>query len=250
MFVNNLNPVIFSIGPVSIRWYGLAYVIGFLIVLIYGRNKVEKQNLLSKDEFTEFLVYIMLGALVMARLFHVFVYNFNYYVQHPWQIPAVWLGGMSFHGGLVGAVLVALVYCYYKKISFYKLADIIIVPLALALSVGRIANFINGELVGRVTNVPWCVVFKNYTGCRHPVQIYESLKNLFIFFVLFRLSNKKNLVPGFLFWSFIVLYGILRFLAEFIRDNGDVVLSTAQYLCIIMIVLGGFMLYYITSKSS
>ena len=172
------------------------------------------------------------------RLFEIVCYDITYYIQYPSRVFAVWQGGLSFHGGLVGAVIVGLLYSKYKKIKFYELADILVFPAAIGLCFGRFANFINGELWGKITNLPWCVKFKRAEGCRHPTQIYESFKNALIFFILLFIRSFKPR-KGFLFWHFILLYGIIRFLIEFLKPVGWYLLNlnTGQWLCLIMIAI-------------
>ncbi|HZX44845.1 MAG TPA: prolipoprotein diacylglyceryl transferase, partial [Candidatus Nanoarchaeia archaeon] len=156
MFYNNINPTFLKLGPFEIRYYGIIFVIGFIIAFFLIRYLAKKRELnLSKDDVWDLLFYIALGAVIGARLFEVIVYNFPYYLANPFEIIAVWHGGLSFHGGLIGALSAGWLFCRKKKIGFYELADIVVVPLAFGLFLGRIANYINGELVGRATSVPW-----------------------------------------------------------------------------------------------
>src|SRR3989344_5052686 len=175
MFYHNINPVLFSIGSLEIRWYGIIFVIGFLIAyFMIGYLAKRKALNLTKDDTADLLFYLVIGILIGARAFYVFIYNAGYYISNPLESLMFWHGGLSFHGGLVGAVIAAWIFCRKKKLSMLELGDIIVIPLAIGLCLGRIANFINGELVGMVTNLPWCVNFKGYEGCRHPSQLYES----------------------------------------------------------------------------
>lgn len=218
MFYHNINPVLLKLGPFEIRYYGLFYVLGFVIayfMLVYLAKK--RQLSLTKEDISDFLLYEIIGIIVGARLFYALIYNLKFYLTNPLQIFAVWQGGLSFHGGLLGGIIATIIFCRKKKIDFYDLADITMIPLALGLALGRIGNFTNGELFGRVTNVPWAVKFPDAEGFRHPSQIYESLKNLFIFSVLWHVKNMK-LPKGFLFWLFIALYSFLRFIVEFFRE--------------------------------
>src|SRR3989338_6947630 len=218
MFYHNINPVLLRLGPFEIRYYGLFYVLGFVIayfMLVYLAKK--RQLNLTKDGISDFLLYEIIGTIAGARLFYVLAYNLKFYLANPLQIFAIWHGGLSFHGGLLGAIIAAMIFSKRKKVDFYDLADITVIPLALGLALGRIGNFINGELFGRITNVPWAVKFPDAEGFRHPSQIYESLKNLFIFSVLWHAKNMK-LPKGFLFWLFITLYSFLRFVVEFFRE--------------------------------
>lgn len=216
MFYNNINPVILNIGSLQIRYYGLFYALGFLLAYFFIKKSADKLKV-SNDDADNLITWLVLSVVIGARIFYVALYNLDFYWQNPIEILKIWHGGLSFHGGLVGAVVAAFIFCRRKKVQFLKLADVVSIPLALALFFGRIANFINGELYGRITSVPWAVKFQNAEGFRHPSQIYEALKNIFIFFVLMSLK-KKNLKDGMLFGIFLVLYGTLRFIIEFFRE--------------------------------
>ena len=198
------------------------------------------------------LLYIIIGTVLGARTLYVVVYNLPFYLSNPFEIIAVWHGGLSFHGGLIGAVIAGFYFCKRKKIDFYEIADISVIPLALGLALGRLGNFINGELYGRITNVPWAVKFPDAEGFRHPSQIYESLKNLLIFFTLWKLSDKK-LPKGFIFWLFVVMYSALRFIVEFFRQPDEQLgfigfLTMGQVLSIVMFVIGIFFIYRVSHK--
>jgi phosphatidylglycerol:prolipoprotein diacylglycerol transferase len=252
MFSHTLNPVIFALGAVEIRWYGLMYVLGFVfayyfIPKISGRFGVD----LSRDDVSELLLYLAVGMLVFARLAEVLVYHPSYYFSNPQDIPAVWKGGLSFHGGLLGFIIGGFIYAKKKKISFLVLADVVVLPAVIGLFLGRIGNFINGELAGRITSVPWCVNFRNYEGCRHPSQIYEAFKNLFIFGVLWHFKDKKP--AGFLFFLFLILYSILRAVIEqFFRQPETYILgiTTGQFLSIFMFLAGVYGMAFIYDKRS
>lgn len=260
MFYNNIDPVLFRLGSLEIRYYGIIYALCFVIAYFMIYHLAKKGRLkLTKDDVADFVFYLLIGTVIGARVFYVVFYDPAYFISNPLMIPAVWHGGLSFHGGLVGAVIASLLFCKKKKISFYEIADIAVIPLALGLFLGRIANFINGELVGRITNVPWCVKFQNFEGCRHPSQIYEAAKNLFMFFVLwiaYDLKTKgKKLPSGFLFWLFVVMYSVLRFFIEFFRmpdeQLGFIVfgLTMGQILNIAMLAAGIFFLVKIKINS-
>lgn len=250
MFYNHINPTLLHIGPFEIRYYGIIFVLGFIIAyfLIYHLAK-ERKLKLNKDDAADLLFYLIVGVIIGSRLFLVLFYDLKYYLANPLEIFAIWHGGLSFHGGLVGAIIAGFFFTKKKKINFYDLADIIVIPLALGLCLGRIANFLNSELYGRITNLPWGVNF-NYEVVdgkhvfRHPSQLYESFKNLFIFFVLWFLRNKK-LPRGFLFWLFVTLYGLLRSLIEFVREPSVMIgpLTMGQLLSIPMFIIGLIMLF-------
>ena len=262
MFFHNINPILLEIGPLQIRYYGLIWAIGFVIAyfLIYYLAK-RRQLSITKDDVADFLIYEIIGIVLGARLVYVIVYNPIFYIQNPFEIIALWHGGLSFHGGLLGAIVASYLFCKRKKIEFYDLADIAVIPVALALALGRLGNFMNAELYGRIANVPWCIDYsKNQfaenlpSGCRHPSQIYASIKNLTIFAVLWFIKDKK-LPKGFMFWSFIALYGLFRTFIEFFRAPDEQIgfifkyFTMGQLLSFPLFLFGLFMLYRLKNKN-
>ncbi|MCD4666345.1 prolipoprotein diacylglyceryl transferase [archaeon] len=243
MFVHNINPVLFSIFGLEVRYYGIIYALGFLVALFWLQKNRKELNL-TKENVYDFIFYLAVGVIVGSRLFEVF-YNPSYFLSNFTNILKIWDGGMSFHGGLIGAILVSYFYSKKKGIRFYKLVDIMVIPAAFMLFLGRIANFINGELVGKITNVSWCVEFKDYENCRHPSQIYEAFKNLVILFVLLFTKTRKSLKEGSLFWLFVTLYGLFRFLIEFLKEPTITYfgIPLGQALSFIMLIIGGYMLW-------
>jgi phosphatidylglycerol:prolipoprotein diacylglycerol transferase len=244
MFIHNINPTLLQLGPLEIRYYGLVYVLGFIATFFYLNYMVNKKKIkLSQDQLHDLLFYLIIGVILGGRLFYILFYNLKYYLSNPLEIFAIWNGGMSFHGALISLVIVLYIFSKKEKIKFYTLADMIVIPAAIFLFFGRIANFINGELYGHITNVSWAVKFQNVPGYRHPSQIYEALKNLAIFFILSSQLNKHR-KPGFLFWQFIFFYGLFRFFIEFFRfsPNYYLGLSVGQYLCILMIIPSSYIL--------
>lgn len=246
MFYNNIDPILLKIGMFEIRYYGLIFVFGFILIYFFLRYLSKKRNLnLSKNDIADFLLYLMIGVVVGARIFYIIFYNLNYYMQNPFDLIAVWKGGLSFHGGLIGAFIFTWLFCRKKNIGFYDLADIVVIPASLALAFGRMGNFLNGELVGRLTDVPWAVKFKGYEGFRHPSQLYESAKNLVMFVVLYNIKDKK-LPKGFLFWLFVIMYSFLRFFIEFFRAPDEQLgfilfgLTMGQLLNLAMFFIGLF----------
>ena len=261
MFFHNINPVLLEIGPFQIRYYGLLYAIGFIIAYFMISYLAKRKKLpITKDDVADFLLYEILGVVLGARLVYVFVYNPLFYLQNPFEIAAVWHGGLSFHGGLTGAIIALYLFCRRKNIEFYDLADIAVIPVALALALGRIGNFINAELYGRLTNVAWCVDYtknqfvEKINGCRHPSQIYASIKDLAIFAVLWFIKDKK-LPKGFMFWSFVALYGLFRTIVEFFRQPDEQIgfifnyFTMGQLLSFPLSLIGLFMMYKINKKA-
>ncbi len=262
MFFHNINPVLLEIGPFQIRYYGVLYALGFLLAYFIISHLAKRKELpITKDDVADFIVYEIVGIVLGARIIYVLFYNFQFYTQNPVEIFVLWHGGLSFHGGLLGAITGAYLFCKKKKIEFYDMADLTVIPVALALALGRIGNFINAELYGRITGVPWCIDYsKNKfvenlpSGCRHPSQIYESMKNLAIFFVLWFIKDKK-LPKGFMFWSFVALYGLLRTTVEFFRQPDEQIsyifgyFTMGQLLSFPLFLLGVYMLYKLKKES-
>lgn len=217
MVLWNLDPVLLSAGPLEIRWYGLFYALGFLLGYLILKKSAKELGITRKD-VEDYILLLVMGGILSARIFYVLVYNPLYYFANPLQIPAVWQGGLSIHGGLLGAILVTWFFCKKKRVNFYALADLLVVPLALAMVFVRIANYLNGELWGTVTSVPWCVEFPWVDGCRHPSQLYEAAYSMVLFWMLFLLQQGRRLTRGVLFWLFIGGYGLFRFLVTFLRE--------------------------------
>ncbi|MFH1505431.1 MAG: prolipoprotein diacylglyceryl transferase [archaeon] len=247
MFIHTIDPTLFSLGPFPVRFYGIVYAVGFLFMYFYLYQAAKKGKIknLKPVDVDWLVIFLIIGVLVGARFFEVVVYNPGYYWQYPLDILKIWQGGLSFHGALLGVFILTWLYSRKRDINLFEILDVAVIPLTIFLFLGRIANFVNGELWGTVTNVPWCVKFQGVEGCRHPSQIYESLKNLGLFFILFFTSkHKKDRKPGFIFWLFVLLYGIFRFVITFLRfDDLYWGLSKGQWLCVVMIILGAYMLY-------
>lgn len=251
MFVNNIDPVLLNLGSLEIRYYGLIYALGFLLGYLFLRHRIRQERLkLSYDALDNYFLWLIIAVVVGARLFEIIFFSWPYYSAHPLEMIMVWNGGLSFHGGLVGAALVTYLFARKHKLHFYDIADSLIIPAALALALGRIANFINSEHYGKIANAattPWCVVYSRIDeSCRHPSQLYESLTNFFTFGALLlydSFSRKKgHYRKGTLFWMFVILYGLLRFLVNFYRDDPSYQLflgiSVGQWLSLLMIIVG------------
>ncbi len=218
-----LDPIAFSLGPLVVRWYGLAYVLGFvcaaaIIYFVAKRCKLGR----SEDNLLTLMVCAIVGVVLGARIGYVLFYGDGYYLSHPLEILAFNQGGMSFHGGLVGLLIGGAVAARMTRIPFLTLADLGSIAAPIGLFFGRCANFVNGERWGAPTDGPLGVVFGGAAGMmpRHPSQLYEAvLEGLVIFCVLFALSRKRPPRPqGTFLGAFLVLYGIFRFLIEFVRE--------------------------------
>ena len=252
VYIWDLDPIALSLGPIEIRWYGVMYAIGFLIVYAYLRRAVrEGRAPLSMDDVDRLLTYLVVGMIAGARIAEVLIYEPGYYFANPAEIIAIWHGGLSFHGALAGMLLAGYLFARKRKVSLLKLADLVIVPVSIAQSFGRFGNFINGELFGRPTDLPWGVIFPNAEGPRHPSQLYEAFYNVIIFAVLYSQRNKKW-PDGSLFALFLVLYAVFRGITEFFRQPDFVVgpLTSGQLLNIPMLIGGIALWYYVRRKAA
>lgn len=252
MFVipfHNIDPVIFRISSaISLNWYGLSYLAGVVFVSIASDRMSRKYQLgFPENIYKNFMFWAMIGIVVGGRLGDVIFYNHDYYLQHPFEILATWKGGMSFHGGLIGVLIVSLSYVRYHKVDFMRFLDLIAVNAPIALMFGRIANFINGELYGRVTEVAWAMPFPKGGGVpRHPSQLYEAfLEGLVLYLVLRLLYKPLYQRPGLMGGLFLMGYGVARFFVEYYREPDTLswiessYFSGGQILCLLMIACGG-----------
>jgi phosphatidylglycerol:prolipoprotein diacylglycerol transferase len=246
MFVNNINPDLFTLGPLTIRFYGIVYALGFLLVVFLLLQEVKKKSVkhLDNDHAVDMLTYGMISAIIGARLFHV-ASEFYLYKDNLLDIFAVWKGGLGFYGGVIGGILALYLYCRKHKINYLQILDIIVVPLPLIIGFGRIANYINSEHLGRITTVSWCVVFeKADLLCRHPSQLYEAISMFALFLSLFFISRKLKLKIGSLTSLFFIGYGIARFITDIFRENVLYYfgLSHTQIISIITVLIGIYFL--------
>ncbi|QXK92388.1 prolipoprotein diacylglyceryl transferase [Neoehrlichia mikurensis] len=249
----SIGPIAFTIGYVKVRWYSLAYIIGALFSYWY-MAKVGKYVILCRKDYDSLMSWAMFGVLIGGRIGYVFFYDLSFYLQFPLEIIKVWHGGMSFHGGFIGLVVASQIFCLKKRISVLSLMDLYSCSVPLGLFLGRIANFINGELYGRVTNVSWGMIFpaSNDLLPRHPSQLYEAIfEGILLFLInnfLFYFTTAKE-HKGLLFGITMTLYGVFRFVIEFFREPdiqlGYVLLNSitmGQLLSIPMVIAGIFLL--------
>ncbi|TNE57987.1 MAG: prolipoprotein diacylglyceryl transferase [Alphaproteobacteria bacterium] len=264
----DIDPVIFSIGPLSVRWYGMAYLAGLLLAWFYANRLRANKNLwtkaaggkapLSKSEIEDFVFWATLGVILGGRLgfvlFYALPYSFNEYITAPWRFFAVWEGGMSFHGGFLGVALAVWFYARRKKKDFVRLGDFVAGTVPIGLGFGRLANFINGELWGRPTDVPWAMIFPGaHDGLpRHPSQLYEAfLEGIVLFIVLWLLTTRFKAFEkrGFLSGTFLAGYGAARIFVEFFRDSDARIFSADNWftmgmlLSSFMVLAGGYLIY-------
>ncbi|WP_423910556.1 prolipoprotein diacylglyceryl transferase [Candidatus Spongiihabitans sp.] len=247
----NFDPVALSIGPLSIHWYGLMYLCGFAAGMVLGRYRARRSRAgWQEDEVVDLVFYIAVGIIAGGRLGYVLFYNLSFYLSSPLDIIAIWDGGMSFHGGLIGVI--AALWCYARKTNrgILAVADFLAPLVAPGLFFGRIGNFVNQELWGRTTDLPWGVLFYTAPGSpRHPSQLYEALLEGLILFIIVWWYSSKERLPGRVCGLFLLGYGVFRFFVEFYRQPdghiGAVALdwmTMGQVLSIPMILLGLFLL--------
>jgi phosphatidylglycerol:prolipoprotein diacylglycerol transferase len=222
----HIDPIIFQVGPLQVRWYGLMYVLGFAASLLLVKHQIKKFSFKELDVHFENLNLVLIISLVLGgRLGYVLFYNLPYYFKHPLEILATWQGGMSFHGGMLGLIAGMLIFCRKNNLDFWRVADIYTVTIPIGLGLGRIGNFINAELFGRVTDVSWAMVFPGGGPYpRHPSQLYEAfLEGAVLFCILWILKEKQNppsssWPPGSMGALFLIFYGIFRIFIEFFRE--------------------------------
>ena len=237
-----INPIAFSIGPISIHWYGLAYIAGILS----GYYFAIKSNAIIKfkGDISDLVTSILIGLIIGGRLGYVLIYEPSYYLMNPVDIFAIWKGGMAFHGGAIGAALGGIYYCFKHKLSIVTAMDLLAIGVPPGLFFGRIANFINGELYGRETSFAWGMVFPNGGPiARHPSQLYEGFFEGFVLLAFLAICLRFYYAPGRLFSVFVIGYSIFRFLIEFTREPDHQLglffnlFSMGQLLSIVMVLL-------------
>jgi phosphatidylglycerol:prolipoprotein diacylglycerol transferase len=224
-----IDPVAVQLGPLSVKWYGLAYIAGLLLGWLYIRRLLDQNHLwaagkppLPSQNVDDLLIYMTAGVLIGGRLGYVLFYEPRYFLTHPLDIPAVWKGGMAFHGGLIGSILAIFAFARRSRVNPWSMLDVCAAATPIGLFFGRLANFINGELVGRPTSVPWAMVFPGADGLeRHPSQLYEAFfEGLVLFSVLWWLTHKVLALrrPGMVAGIFMMGYGLARSFCEFFRE--------------------------------
>ncbi|MEK7563197.1 MAG: prolipoprotein diacylglyceryl transferase [Patescibacteria group bacterium] len=235
-----------SVLGFDVHWYGILYLASFILAyLLLPRLQKYRGVSLTKDQWGDILTWSVIGVLVGGRLGYVLLYDPRYFLSHPLEIIAVWKGGMASHGGFLGVTLALLYMSRKHKISLLALADIAVIPVAIGLALGRFGNFINQELYGNVTTLPWGMSFPGAEGLRHPTQIYAIGKDLFIALVCFLHLRMSSRPKGQTAGIFLVLYGVLRFLLEFLRENthsmfevGVLELSRGQWYSVPIVIVG------------
>ena len=257
MFINNFDPVAFQVFSIGIRWYSLAYVVGLVLGWLYC-NKILIKDKDKKNQFDDYITYIIVGIIVGGRLGYVLIYNPSYYLENLNEIVMIWNGGMSFHGALIGIVLATIIFCKKNNQNIFYYLDLVALSAPIGIFLGRISNFINSELYGRETDIIWSVKFVQVDNLnRHPSQIYEAIFEGVVLFILlnflYRKLAKKN---GLISFLFIILYSFFRFIIEFTREPdahiGLIIfsMSMGQIISIIFFIVGAVLFYknYVSEK--
>ena len=251
MFINNFDPVVFQIFSIEIRWYSLAYIFGILIGWLICK-KILIKNTNINEKFDDYITYLIIGIILGGRLGYVLFYNFNYYLDNFFDIFKIWQGGMSFHGGLFGIIIASILFAKKKNQNPFIYMDLVSLVAPIGIFFGRLANFINSELYGTVSNVPWSVIFIKVDNLsRHPSQLYEAILEGTILFILLMYFRKKSYLskPGTISGLFLIFYSIFRFFIEFYRVPDEQIgylvfnLSIGQIISFVFLTIGTIIFY-------
>ena len=250
MFINNFDPVAFSLFSLEFRWYSLSYIFGILAGWVLAKRIFIKDNSL-KEKFDDYITFVILGIIIGGRLGYVIFYNLEYYLIYPVEIFKIWNGGMSFHGGLLGVVVMSIWFAKKHSHNSFIYLDVVSLVAPVGIFFGRIANFINSELYGKETALPWGVKFEKIDEIyRHPSQLYEAFfEGLLLFFILIYFHKKSsNKNPGFISGIFLIFYSAFRFLIEFLRVPDEQLgyvlfnFSMGQILCLVFFIFGSYLI--------
>jgi phosphatidylglycerol---prolipoprotein diacylglyceryl transferase len=251
MFINNFNPIAFQFFSFEIRWYSLAYIFGITIGWIYCKKVLIKNDTVLKL-FDDYITYLILGVILGGRLGYIIFYDLNYYFNNPVQIFMIWSGGMSFHGGLIGTIISNIIFANKHNQKNFTFLDLVSASAPIGIFLGRVANFINSELYGIETNVPWSVKFILIDNLnRHPSQLYEAFLEGIILFLILRFFIKKNYLdkPGLISSIFLIFYSIFRIIGEIFRNPDPQIgylflnLTMGQIISIIFLIVGLTLFY-------
>lgn len=249
------DPVLFSLGPLAVRWYGLMYVVGFIALIVLGKYRVRKGlgGEITEKDVDDMLIYGVIGTILGGRLGYILFYKLDHYLAHPAEMLQIWTGGMSFHGGFLGVLAGIALFCWIRKRRWITTMDFIAPLTPIGLGAGRLGNFINGELPGRVTDLPWGMWFPQFDRdrlARHPSQLYQfALEGVALFVLLWWFSRRPR-PAGAVSGLFLVAYGAFRFITEFARQPDDFLgllamnLSMGQWLSLPMILAGALMMLW------
>ena len=260
MFINNFDPVAIDFFSLEIRWYSLAYIIGILIGWIISKKFIIS-NFQIKEKFDDYITYLIIGIIVGGRLGYVFFYNLNYYLNNTIDILKIWQGGMSFHGGLIGVIIASIFFAKKNHQEPFEYLDIVSLVAPIGIFFGRAANFINSELYGLETNLPWGVKFIQVDNLfRHPTQLYEAFfEGIILFVILMNFKNKGFMkMPGIISGLFLIFYSFFRFFIEFLRVPDEQLgylflnLTMGQIISLLFLLIGIYLVikkYEIKKKS-
>jgi len=264
----SIDPILLKWGSLQVRYYGLMYIVAFALTYFLVSYRLRRQESeLTLETFEESIIWAILGLLIGARLGDVLFYNLDYFLTRPWNILLpidfydgsihfVGFSGMSYHGGLIGALVAALIFCRLHKVDLWRLLDLVSPAIPLGYTFGRIGNFINGELFGRATNVAWGMYFPldNTHTLRHPSQLYEALGEGLLLFTVLWLLRSRIKTPGAMFALYIIGYGTVRFFIEFLREpeTGFIYgfLTMGQLLCLAMVTGGSALYAYLKMRNT
>jgi phosphatidylglycerol:prolipoprotein diacylglycerol transferase len=256
MFINNFDPVAFQIMSFEIRWYSLAYIAGIIIGwLLCKKILIQKSDI--NEKFDDYITYLVIGMIIGGRLGYIIFYNFSYYINNFFDIFKVWEGGMSFHGGLIGIIIASILFTKKHNQDSFLYMDLVSLVAPIGIFFGRLANFINSELYGTPTDIPWAVTFIQVDNLsRHPSQLYEAiLEGIILFIILMYFKNKDYLKkPGLISGLFLIFYSIFRFFIEFVRVPDEQLgylifeLSMGQIISLIFFVIG-IILFYLKNEN-
>ena len=256
MFINNFDPVAFQIISFEIRWYSLAYIAGIIIGwMLCKKIFIRKSDI--NEKFDDYVTYLVIGIIIGGRLGYIIFYNFNYYINNLFDIFKVWEGGMSFHGGLIGIIVASILFSKKNNQDSFLYMDLVSLVAPIGIFFGRLANFINSELYGTPTDIPWAVTFIQIDNLsRHPSQLYEAiLEGVILFIILMYFKNKDYLKkPGLISGLFLIFYSLFRFFIEFVRVPDEQLgylifeLSMGQIISLIFFVIG-IILFYLKNEN-
>jgi phosphatidylglycerol:prolipoprotein diacylglycerol transferase len=246
MFINNFDPVAFNFFSLEIRWYSLAYIFGIIIGWVYSKKYlINDKSILNI--FDDLITYLIIGVILGGRFGYILFYNLDYYLNNLNEVLMLWKGGMSFHGGVIGVVISTILFSKKHNINPFTFLDLIAVVAPIGIFLGRVANFLNSELYGKETEVPWSVIYPKIDNLtRHPSQIYEAIFEGLILFLILNLLVKKNLLgkKGLISSCFLIFYSLFRFVLEFFREPDPQIgyliinMTMGQILSLILFVIG------------
>jgi len=249
MLINNLNPVAFEIFFLKIHWYSLAYIFGIIFGWIYIKKVLIKNNI-YKIYIDDLITYLILGIIIGGRLGYILIYNLEFYLKNPYEIFMVWHGGMSFHGGLIGIIIFTVVFCKKHNLEKYIFLDFVAVAAPIGIFFGRIANFVNSELVGKPTDLIWGVIFPLVDNIpRHPSQLYEAaFEGIILFIIMNKIYFSNDYKKGNCSFAFLIFYGVFRIFSEIFREPDEQIgyfigfLSMGIILSMLMVVIGALLI--------